>query len=638
MFRSRPSPPGTSRRRAERLAFGLAAFAVTLWLSATVFERQWITGDEGSYLFQSWNFIDGKVHREVPPTHTLMQYDMILLRLDSGWVSRYSPGHPLWLIPGALLGWPHLMSALGASLTVMAGYEIGHRLKIPRFLLPALFLLSPFFLLLHGTFLSHTSGMTFSSGMLLFYIAWRQDRRPVSALFAGLCWAMLFLNRTWTSALISIPFAADSLIHLWKERENGRVWCGTVLFASSALLGVALYLGYNYLSTGDARLSTYLYYEPSENLGFGPRRLQGGPRYRVEHTVERGFRLLWRTVRELDRWMLGTPRFTLLAWLGLAGHGWNRRWSGLLLACVGVVFLGYVAFWYPGIRTVGPLYQAEVLPHLFVLGSLGLSRIWRRSRPLPRTLLFALLAAGTAWSSLTFISEQKERIQAEYGKAWAMERIIQDLPDHSLVFIYNVFQEDRLTRHHIGLNERGMDSRVLRLRARPSDQPAIAAAFPDRRAFVFHEHPEPRVEPFDEPFSPPTRPGTGGRAGSGSARNEEGVRVAAAATEQAGFLFYGWYPFLPPGEYEARFELRWRDVREDAPVRIEVMTDLGRTTIVSREIHGSLEHTVLPFSLPALAMVEPRVHFGGSGTVELRHIEIRRRGPPVASAAEDPQP
>lgn len=638
MAPSRIHTPGVLRRRAERLAFGLAAFAMCLWLSAAVFERQWITGDEGSYLFQAWNFIDGVVKREVPPTHTLMQHDMIILGLESGWMSRYSPGHALWLVPGALAGWPHLMSALGAALTVMAGYEIGRRLKIPRFLLPSIFLLSPFFLLLHGTFLSHTSGMAFSAGMLLFYLAWRQDRRSCFALLSGLCWAALFLNRTWTAALIALPFAVDALLQLWKERDNGRVWRGTFLFAGAALLGVVLYTGYNYLSTGDPRLPTYLYYEPSENLGFGPRRLQGGPRYRVEHTVERGFRQLWRNVRDLDRWMLGTPRFTLLVWLGLAGHGWNRRWSGLLLACFFSVFLGYVAFWYPGIRYVGPVYQSEILPHLFVLGALGLSRVWRRSRPFPRLLLFSLLAAGTAWRSFGFLSEQQEKIQSSFGKAWGVERIFQDLPDHSLVFVYGVFPEDRLTFHHIGLNKRGMDSPVLRLRANPDDQPAIAASFPDRRAYVFRESPEPGVEPFDRPFSPPARPGTAGRADSGSGRNENGVRVARSATEEPGFLFYGWYPFLPPGEYEARFELRWRDVRPETPVRIELMTDLGRVTIARREIYESLEHAVLSFSLPALTMVEPRVHFGGSGTVELRHIEIRRRGPLSPGTSEETQP
>ena len=617
------------------MGLALVAFAASLWISFNVFQLELITGDEGSYLFQAWNFVDGMVRRPVPPVYSLLSYDMILLKPEHGWLSRYSPGHPLWLVPGVMLGLPHLMTAFGAALTVGGAYVCGRRLKIPRLMLPGLFLLSPYFLVLHGTLLSHTSGMAFTTMMLMFYILWRQDHRTVYAFLAGIFWSLLFLNRTWTALLIAVPFGIDSLLQLGKDRRNLRLWTGTILFAGTALLGIGLYMLYNYLSTGDAGTTTYLFYEPSENLGFGPRRVQGGAQYRVDHTVQRGLRQLWRNIRNLDRWMFGTPRYTLLVWLGLIAHGWNRRWSGLLLGAVAAVLLGYVAFWYPGVQTVGPVYQSETLPFLFLLGALGFSRIWRRrwKNPRLRLVAFSMLAGFTAWRSSLFLQDRAGRIEAEFGPRWALEQKISDLPDGSLLFYYAIFPDDRPMRHYIGLNVRGLDTPVLRLRAQPEYQPAIAAAFPDRTPFVLRDRPEIRIEPFEEPFADLMRRGSTWRSSPGVGRIEGDSRVTEPDA-RPGFLYYGWYPFLPPGEYEAHFDMRWRDVPEDRPVRIEIMRDFGRGTVAEKNIAGGLDTTVLIFQLDELTQVEPRVHFGGAGSLELRRIEIRRRGPPAIDRIE----
>ena len=619
----------------ECMVLAVLAFGVSMWVSWRIFQWGLITGDEGSYLFQAGNFLDGMVRRPVPPFFTLLDYDMIILRPDHGWLSRYSPGHALWLVPGLFFGLPQLMTALGASITVVGAYACGRRLKIPRFLLPALFLLSPFFLMLHGTLLSHTSGMAFSTLMLLCYLLWRQEQKSVFALLAGMCWSLLFLNRTWTALLIAIPFGVDSLVQLGRDRKNIRLWVGTVLFAGTALVGVGLYMVYNYLSTGDPRQATYLFYEASENLGFGPRRVQGGSQYRVEHTVQRGFRQLWRNVRNLDRWMFGTPRYTLLLWMGLAAHGWNRRWSGILLGAMVAVFLGYVAFWFPGIPTVGPLYQSEIFPHFLLLGGLGLSRIWRRSwkHPYVRLTGFVGLALLTGWQSIGFVRERAARIEAEFGEVWALEQKISELPDRSLLFIHGVFPADRLMRHYIGLNERGLDSRVLRIRAHPDEQPAIAAAFPDRAVFVLRDQPEIMMEPFEQVFHDRSRMGAVGRSASGVGRVEGDYRVTEPDARE-GFLYYGWYPFLPPGRYEVHFDMRWRDVPENNPLRIEVMRDFGRNTVADKDISGGLETSFLAFHLQELTQVEPRVYYGGAGSMELRRIEIRRLGPLETSPFE----
>jgi len=109
----------------------------------------------------------------------------------------------------------------------------------------------------------------------------------------------------------------------------------------------------------------------------------------------------------------------------------------------------------------------------------------------------------------------------------------------------------------------------------------------------------------------------------GTGENEGESRVAMSGRDQAGFLFFGWYPYLPPGEYECRFVLRWSGVRPEAPVRLEVMTAQGNRSLVSRVLAAGLEETALRFRLEETRRVEPRVYFGGSGEVTLRRVEIR---------------
>lgn len=612
----------------ELVFFGLCAFFASLLVSGVVFQGERVSADEDGYLFQAWNFFDGVVRREAPPFYEMMDQEMIVLRPDHGWLSRLPPGQSLWLVPGLWLRHPHLMTALAAAITVMAGYEIGRRLRIPRYLVPVILLISPFFLLLHGTLLAQTGGMAFSSLMLLAYMIWRQDRKPVFGLIAGLCWSFLYLNRPMTAWLVLLPFAVDVWLELARNRKKWSAWLGLFLFGMALAAGIGLYMRYNELATGTPRLATHLFDEPGDRLGFGYREMRDGSQTRVEHTVQRGFRLLWRNVRNLDQWMLGTPRFTLLIWLALAGHGWSRRWSGILFGCVAAAFLGHVAWWRMADYSVGPLYQAEIFPHFVVLGSLGLSRIWRRShaRASLRLGFFVLAALVVCWRSLVFCMERVERIEALRGEAWALERQIKDLPDPSLLFLHGVFPQNPQMRNYIQLNPRGLKTPVLRLQASPEDQPAIAAGYPERQAFILRDQPEVGIVPFDVPFTDLMRPGAAGRASRGVGEVSGEHRVANGQ-HGAGLFFYGWYPYLPPGDYEVRFDMRWRDVSTDAPVRIEVMTDFGRVSLGAQEISGGLDPSGISFQLLEITRVEPRVHYGGSGTLELRKIEIKRRGP-----------
>jgi len=623
-----PSEP--SPRRLELLLLALLAFALSWAVSGTVFRFQRITGDEGSYLFQAHTFADGVVRRDPGPYAELLRHDMIILDEEAGWLSRYPPAHSLWLAAGVLLGSPHLMTALASALTLVALTLIGRMLRMPRLLMPLLLLASPFFLLMSGTLLSHTSGMAASAWMLYFFMRWQQERDPRLAIAAGLCWSFLFLNRTWTAALVAIPFAIYSLSVLRNEKRNLRYWIGVVLFAVSALVGVVLFLRYNKLTTGHSREATYLLYEKSEGLGFGLRRLQGGELHRVNHTVRRGLGFFWNNLRQLDVWMLGTPVGTLLLWLGLGGHGWNRRWSGFLLGVGLSVPLGYVAFWFEGIPTVGPLYLTETLPYWLLFGGLGLSRLWRRleKKPIPRALFFGVMGCALLLSSIRFTLQQVTAIRDAFSAQWDLEEKLLALPGDNLVFVYGE-PVDRTLRNYLFLNEKGLRSRILRLQAHPENHSALAACFPGRKAWFLQREGDSFVlTPIVEPFRLAKREASNSHHSRGTGSNEGPFRKTEPGNEEAGFLFFGWYQYLPAGNYECRFDIRWEDVEAERPIRLEVMADLGRRSLGEQTLRAGLDKTVVTFSLSEAAHVEPRVFFGGSGSALLRGIELQRLDSP----------
>ena len=376
---------------------------------------------------------------------------------------------------------------------------------------------------------------------------------------------------------------------------------------------------------------TYLEFEPSEQWGFGLRRTQGGDVEAVDHTFRRGGELLWQNLREVDRWMLGTFGGTLLVWLGLTAHGWSRRWSGLIVGVLACAAFGYAGFWDPGQSEIGPLHYADFLVFLLIPGALGLSRIYRKqSGHVWRQVLVSLCVTGwILYFSIPYGLGHARELRDRYETSWQIAQLVEALPGPALVFLPEELDLEPGLRINLALNERGLDSPVLRLQARPEDYRALAETFPGRTVYSLQVDPVVDLTPVEASWEDLSRSAANSHHFRGTGVNdpEVGSRTAEAGRDEAGFLFYGWYPFLPPGSYECRFDLRWADVDEDAPVRIEIMTHLGKKTLGERELSGGLEETVLQFTLEEALQIEPRVYFSGSGTVTLREVRIRRVKP-----------
>jgi len=130
--------------------------------------------DENSYVFQAYNFLDGVIAREKPLLAAQVTSEMIICDDDVGWMSRYPPGHALWLLPGAAFDNVRLMSAVAAALGLWLMCCLARDLQIREPIIWVIVLASPFWLIMYGTLFSHTSGFVGTALMLWCYVRWRR--------------------------------------------------------------------------------------------------------------------------------------------------------------------------------------------------------------------------------------------------------------------------------------------------------------------------------------------------------------------------------------------------------------------------------------------------------------------------------
>ena len=599
-------------------------FCASWWLGLSVFLDAPITTDENAYLFQAHCFADGTLARPAPKPKRMFPHEMLIMDDQVGWLSRYPPGHAAWLTPGVLAGRPRIMVSLAALLSFLVMGRLGASLGLSRFLLPGLLLVSPYFLFMHGTLLSHTSGLLAVSIMLLSYVRLKQGGSVFFAVLAGLAWGALFLNRTYTAALVAVPFGLDALVDLARQR-TARNLAGTLLFVLASGLGLAGYLLYNHLAVGDPWTPTYLYYQASDALGFGPRPPGQIP---AVHTPAAGLRAMWDNLLLLDRWLFGFPgSLALILALGL--FGWNRRWSPLCLAVPLCVWLGYVLFWFEGIRIVGPVYYFETLVFLLVLAGFGLQRlhdlaaVMSRWRSLPVTFSWLVVAC----CSLLFSRQQAGVLRAWQEMGGQYRALLAGAPANSLILAPRVEGKHYVSRG-MAFNPRGLASDPLVAATGKLDRRILAGAFPERTPYdLVVDNGRLRLEPFVDktPISyrfpvADTFCRTGENQGDTTAGRQ---RVARAGVHPPDWLAFGATFWVGPGDYRLQVSLQMDGVRAEAPLMVDVVTDGGRRVLARRAVTEPGNSLVeLVFQVSRSTRIEPRIYYNGTGTVVAKMMRI----------------
>jgi hypothetical protein len=597
----------------------LSAYAI----AAFVFQFATLNADENSYLFQAHNFVDGRISRPAPPFESAFDHLMIIISPEVGWLSRYPPGHPLFLVPGVFLGDPYLVVALAAGLSLFAVYGSGvllggHTLGIVAALL---LLFSPFFLFYHGTLVSHSSALLASSVMLVLYVRWKKNGEIWCAGLSGFAWGWLATNRTYTALLIAIPFAIDSLATLHEKRDR-KTLLGTLSFAAASASGVIALLFYNHLAVGDPWLMTYLYYDPAGQLGFGKRSHTG-----YEHSLTKGLQILVTNLQVLNVWLWGFGG-SLLLWLILALVGWTKEWSRFLIGAIVSLYLGYVYFWYQGARDAGPAYYFESLPFLVLSAAFGVQRILGKVRPWHVAVCAGILVSV----DVLFMLEAAKETRANNVPRSAILDVLRDAPPASLVFIDPREHRDAFSQgNDMIFNPRGLEGDILVVRSTGEQDKIIRRFFREYTPFRLTGTRPPRLQSAepDEPYhfvlqghSMHRRTGTNLVLPSG-----ETVRAAFEGDHPEGELAFGRYLYVSPASYEVTFELEVSDCMPARPtVTVDVAAGGGRRILSSKRLlledHGRIEIS-LPVSVNDFSQIEPRVHYHSCGTVFLRTVSIK---------------
>ncbi len=610
-----------------RLAASLAAAALSLGIARYVYLGQPATTDENSYLFQAHTFSEGRLRRAVPDPAEIYWYRMVISDDTAGWVSRYPPGHPLWLTLGVWLGNPRLAVALAAGLSVWLLTGCALLLGAPVWPTALLLLISPYFLFMHGTLLSHTSGLTAAALMLWGYLRWRRRDRLDGAAIAGLAWAFFFLNRTYTALLVAVPFGLDALWALWRA-PGRRHWRGTALFAGCAALGVLALLGYNRLITGSAFLTPYDYYDPREGLGFGERSW-------ATHTLARGLEHLAGNSRALDQWLLlGGGALWLFGLLAVLG--WTRRWSRLALGAILMILAGYVFFFCPGLNTCGPFYYFETLPFFALLWMLATRRLFDRARrPAWRRaaagLLLAFLAAAAALSA-RFMRREAARIAGRQADLARLDRVVRGAPSNSLIIVENM---PAAVTERLVFNPRGPASDPLLFLGLDHYNLLITAGLAHRAAFFLRPDSQDRLVPVTNRLAFAHRiawhhmPHQTGRP-TGPGDDPAAGRRAAAPADDPGYLAMGQYVSAPPGRYRVEFDLETGPAGTADPcATLDVCAERGRRILAQADVGCAAGRTniCLAFALPNFTELEPRVLFRG-GAVTFRGVALENIADP----------
>ncbi len=609
---------------------GFFIFCASYFLSQKVFFDAPLTTDENAYVFQAHCFADGVISRPVPEPMRMFPSEMLIMKKQVGWLSRYPPAHAAWLVPGIIVNHPRIMISLAAFLSFLVLSRLGITLGFSPYLFPVLLLFSPYFLFMYGTMLSHTSGLLAVSILFLGYVRWKQTGKNIFAIMAGLAWAWFFLNRTYTGALLALPFGVDALVDLLRHRSWKNL-AGTLLFALFSGLGALIFLAYNNAAVGDPWTPTYLYYQASDALGFGPRPAGQIP---AQFTFIDGIRAMWGNLRLLDHWLLGLPGSLLLT-IGLGIFGWNKRWSPLCLASCVIVWLGYVLFWFEGVRLVGPVYYYETLPFLLVFLSFGLKKIYYlQAVPGERkwvyvTAAFLLLVGG----SLFFSRQQAGNIRVWQERVGEYRRLLKQAPKNSLILVSKIEGMNYLTRG-MAFNPKGLASDPLIVHMGKLHNRILVGTFPERTPYqLVIRQGHLALQPFvaKTPISY-TCAVTDMCSRTGQdvfpEDDDTGKRVARDSSDKANWLAYGESFWLAPGIYVLHVSFQVEGVSSEAPLTVDVATEYGRTILAQKHVvQIENDGVTLPFSVDHTMLVEPRIFYNGTGNVIARMIEIRQIEP-----------
>jgi hypothetical protein len=358
-----------------------------------------------------------------------------------------------------------------------------------------------------------------------------------------------------------------------------------------------------------------------------------GPRLPALPVFEAAFTLvpLWNFVRQPAKFQIVTGlALAVLAAVGTEalGRAGGRRRVALVSALLVLAIAADYHPWRPTgvsrLPTGGPGYDT--------VRALG-----------PRALWIPLWPGDSSFSGLYLYATTLARVPMLNGySAWIDRAYVSDVY-HALepVNLGQVGEAEHATLRQYGVRQVILDRSAFPLKVSPFGPAFTLAGLRrspylelarapgnDEAQWVFRV----RERPAPAPDGPPPRSALGiyweaeslrrdtGRIAADAEASNGHVVLGRAGRDPPGFLTFGPYRLLPPGAFRALFRLRG----EDTVVELQVTTSGGRELLGARALRpaGLFEEVAVPFRVDALAAVEYRVKWNGTGTVAADAVSI----------------
>jgi 4-amino-4-deoxy-L-arabinose transferase-like glycosyltransferase len=444
--------------------------------------------DEHANLFQARVFASGRITADEAAVSPAAFYVPFIVHENGRVFGKYTPGYPLLLALGALIGQPWIINALAAALGVWGVYLLGRDLYSHDVgvLAAALGAVSPMALMLSGTLLAHTTTLAaVTFGAWAFMRARRSGEwRPRRfALLAGGAIGWALISRPWTTVAIALPLALIAFNDLFNHPR--RYFKLYALMLLVCLLVLSIWPIYNWLATGSPTTNTYTLWWPYDRVGFGDGygRLDGG------HTWERAIQNFNFDFPDLGVTALGWPSIgsVSLAWvvvlLGLAWPDHNRRdWA--LLIPPALLVIAHLAYWARGGGLFGPRYYAEGLPFLWIIAARGLLKVG--ATPWPRRIVQLALPLLLAYSIVFTIEPRLLEGFDLYGRERLhLDRIAAARLDHALVFVRVTVWSDYAALAWQNAPVLADSPVLFALDYGPAGNQALAQAYPQRTVYYY---------------------------------------------------------------------------------------------------------------------------------------------------------
>jgi len=271
-----PALPGTSGGRTGMIGdagWRLPAIVVTInavlmiFTAVTTLRKFPNAGDEYASMIQAVLLSDFRLSADSPPGDLARFFDFNHVINDGRFYGKYPPGWPLLLAIGVTLGVPWLVNTVIGVATLLVLHRIARQhFSVEAANLTLLLLLANPFLVFHSaSHFAHPSCLLMIALAYGFYFNWVEN--PTSrrdAILLGFCAGFAFLIRTFTTVALLFPLLV-SFVPLLKKRGWPKSDLLQLAWASGSLgVCLAVFLGYNYLQTGNPFLQPFSKYSAKD--------------------------------------------------------------------------------------------------------------------------------------------------------------------------------------------------------------------------------------------------------------------------------------------------------------------------------------------------------------------------------------